>query len=158
MLKNLSLLNEKGLNYACLINLGTPQSLGQYLPDAEIIFEWRNDPTKITHDFRKSWREPFFLIYDDIWNTINARNTRMPFQDGFIQREVLAFDEKSIREAFLNAVTHRDYTVRGSSIFIRATPDDFNIESPGGFVPGIDINNILYRTGWRNRRLAEVFE
>ncbi len=158
MLKNLSLLSDKGLNYACLITLGTDYALSQHLPDAEIIFEWRQDPTKITHDFRKSWREPFFLIYDDIWNTINARNTRIPFQDGFIQKEVLAFDEKSIREAFLNAVTHRDYTVKGSSIFIRATTDDFNIESPGGFVPGIDTNNILYRTSWRNRRLAETFE
>ncbi len=158
LLEDLSLLNEDGLNYACLIALGSAAALSKYLPDSEIIFEWRQDATKINHDYRKSWREGFFLIFNDIWNTINARNIRIAFQDGFVQREVLAFDEKSIREAFLNAVTHRDYTVKGSSVFIKATPDEFYIESPGGFVLGINVQNILSRTGWRNRRLAETFE
>lgn len=105
-----------------------------------------------------NWREPFFKIYDEIWETINARNLRIPFQEGLIQREVYAFSEKPVREALLNAVAHRDYTINSQSIFIKASPEEFFIESPGGFPPGITSENILHKTFWRNRSIAETFE
>jgi len=128
------------------------------LPDAEIIFEWRGEQDKIAHDFRAIWRAPFFAIFDNIWETINARNIRFPFQEGFVQREIFAFHEKVIREVIFNAVAHRDYRVHGQSIFIKASPEEFFIESPGGLIPGITVENILYRKAWRNRCIAEVFE
>jgi len=128
------------------------------LPGCEIIFEWRQDARKITHDFRKNWRAPFFNICDEIWETINARNIRIPFQQGFFQREIYAFSEKPVREAILNAVAHRDYTFRNQSVFIKASPESFIIESPGGFPPGITIENILHKKSWRNRSIAETFE
>lgn len=158
MLSNLSLVTNDGLNYACLILLGKKEIIDRLLPDAEVIFEWRQDPKKTAHDFRKSWRAPFIFIYDEIWETINSRNIRIPLQEGLFQREIFAFDEKSVREALLNAVTHRDYTIKGRSIFIKTSPSDFFIESPGGFVQGVTIENILSRSAWRNRRLAETFE
>jgi len=158
LLKSLGLLTEKGLNYASLILLGKKEVLDELLSSSEIIFEWRQDPAKTAHDFRINWREPFMKIYDEIWKTINARNLRMPFQEGFIQREVWAFDEKSIREAVLNAVAHRDYSIQSRSIFIKASPDSFFIESPGGLLPGVTLENILETSAWRNRRIAEIFE
>ena len=106
----------------------------------------------------QNWREPFFKIHDEIWSVINARNLRIPFQEGFFQREIFAFSEKPVREALLNAVTHRDYTLGTRSIFINATPLEFVIESPGGFLPGITPENVLYKREWRNRCIAETFE
>ncbi len=158
MLRAIGLLSDKGLNYASLILFGKKEKIDEILPCSEIIFEWRQDVRKISHDFRINWREPFFKIYDEIWETINARNLRIPFQEGLIQREVYAFSEKPVREALLNAVAHRDYTINSQSIFIKASPDEFVIESPGGFPPGITPENILYKTYWRNRSIAETFE
>lgn len=157
-LTSLGLLTEKGLNYACLILLGKKEKLDELLACSEIIFEWRQIPQKTSYDYRANWREPFVKVYDEIWKTINARNLRIPFQEGFIQREIWAFDEKSIREAMLNAVAHRDYTINSRSIFIKASPEGFFIESPGGFLPGVTTDNILDISAWRNRRIAEVFE
>ena len=111
------------------------------------------------HDFRISWRTPYFVVYDDIWQTINARNLRTPYQEGFIQQEVLAFDEKSCREAVNNAVAHRDYSISGRSIFIYASPQSFAVVSPGGFPQHITPENILKAAPhWRNRLIAEAFE
>lgn len=157
-LKNLGLLTEKGLTYAALIMVGKADSLDKHLADAEIVFEWRQSRRQTHHDFRKNWRAPFMLIDDDIWQTINSRNLRIPFQEGFIQHEIMAFDEKSMREAVHNAVMHRDYRVKGRSIFILASPEVFDIESPGGFTPGITPENALFRKAYRNRLLAEVME
>ncbi len=157
-LRNLGLRTENGITYAGLLLVGKPDAINKHLPDAEIIFEWRNNPAQTHYDFRKNWRAAFVEIDEDIWNTVNARNIRFPFQEGFFQREIWAFDEKSIREAVHNAVMHRDYTHRNRSIFIKASPIEFNIESPGGFPPGITLENILYERAWRNRTLAEAFE
>ncbi len=158
MLQSIGLLSDQGLNYASLILFGKKEKIDHYLPCAEIIFEWRQQPGKIAHDFRINWREPFFIIYDEIWSFINARNLRIPFQEGLFQREIFAFSEKPIREALLNAVTHRDYTIGTRSIFINASPLEFVVESPGGFLPGITPENVLYKRAWRNRCIAETFE
>lgn len=158
VLQATGLMSDKGLNYACLILLGEKEKIDEYLPGSEIIFEWRQDNNKISYDYRKNWREPFFKIYEEIWAAINARNLRMPFQEGFVQREIYAFSEKPIREAILNAVAHRDYSINKQSIFMKASPEEFVIESPGGLLPGITPENIIYKSAWRNRTIAEVFE
>ncbi|HEC99361.1 MAG TPA: hypothetical protein ENN18_03130 [Proteobacteria bacterium] len=157
-LRAIGLLTDMGLNYASLILFGKKKRLDELLPGCEIIFEWRQDTRKTAHDFRKNWRDPFFKICDEIWETINARNIRIPFQEGLFQREIYAFSEKPIREAVLNAVAHRDYAIRNQSVFIKTSPEAFVIESPGGLPPGITIENILYKRYWRNRCIAETFE
>src|SRR3972149_8932839 len=157
-LRAIGLLSEKGLNYASMILFGKKEKIDEIVPGNEIIFEWRQASKKIPYDYRKNWREPFFKIYNDIWETINARNIRFPFQEGLFQREIYAFSEKPIREATLNAVAHRDYTIHNRSIFIKVSPEEFLIESPGGFPHGITIENILHEPNWRNRRIAETLE
>lgn len=158
ILRAAGVLSSQGLNYAALILFGKKEKIDQLLPGSEIIFEWRNNVAQTHHDFRINWREPFFKIHEEIWGTINARNLRIPFQEGLFQREIFAFNEKAVREALLNAVAHRDYTINGRSIFIKASPQEFYIESPGGFPLGITPENILEKSYWRNRCIAEVFE
>jgi len=158
ILKALELLSDDGLNYGALILLGKKEKIDQLLPGAEIIFEWRQELNKIPHDFRKEWREPFLKVFDDVWKAVSDRNTRIPFQEGLIQREVLAFNEQAVREAVLNAITHRDYTVISQSVFIKANPIYLLVVSPGSFLPGITPDNVLEKQAWRNRRIAEVFQ
>ena len=157
-LMDVGLLTDEGLNYASLILFGVKQKIDELLPASEIIFEWRQDQKNIAHSSRNNWREPFLKIYNTIWDAINARNLRIPFQEGFIQREIFAFSEKPIREAVLNAVAHRDYTIPGQSIMVTASPEEFFIESPGGFPGDVTIENVLHRRHWRNRCIAETLE
>lgn len=157
VLRSIGILTDKGINYAGLILFGKSERIAELLPGDEIIFEWRQEK-KVMHDFRKEWRAPIFSIFDEIWDTINARNSRFPFQQGFVQREMFAFNEKTIREAVLNAVAHRDYNIQSQSIFIKASPDEFLIQSPGGFFEGVTPENILDKSVWRNRLIAEVLQ
>jgi ATP-dependent DNA helicase RecG len=144
--------------FACLIFLGKAEKIKRFAPQSEVIFEWRSDEGKIPHDFRKTWTEPYFGTYDEIWEVINARNTRAPYQEGFIQHEIFAFDEKACREAVNNAVTHRDYTITTGSIFIHASPERFSVTSPGGLLPGVTTENIRDKSAWRNRSIADALE
>ncbi len=158
ILRAANLLTDQGFTVAALILFGTEGALRSHLPSYEIIFEWRQIPEKNSHDFRKEWRNAFLLIFDDIWKTISDRNIRFPFQDGFFQKEVWAFNEKVLREAILNATAHRDYRMNRSSIFIKASPKSFRIESPGGFVAGVNAENAIDKQSSRNLLLCEAFQ
>jgi ATP-dependent DNA helicase RecG len=70
--------------------------------------------------------------------------------------DVPTFAERSVREAVLNAISHRDYQLAGS-VFIRQYPRRLVIENPGGLPTGVSVENILDRQSPRNRRIADVF-
>lgn len=91
-----------------------------------------------------------------MWRLINLRNDRQHFQDGLFIWDILTFNEGAVREAILNAVSHRDYRMV-NSVFIRQYPRRLEIVSPGGLPPGITTENILWEQAPRNRRIAEIF-
>ena len=129
LLRDLGLLVKDDITYAGLVLLGKQEVLQRLIPHAKIIFEWKQIAGKIHHDYRTSWQKPFLTIFDQIWEEINKRNLVTPYREGFIQREIKAFDQTSVREAILNAVAHRDYQQFGSVIFIYASPEGIKIES-----------------------------
>lgn len=83
------------------------------------------------------------------------RNDKQHFQDGLFIWDIPTFNESAVREAILNAISHRDYRM-GGSVFIRQFPRRLEIVSPGGFPPGITPENILWEQAPRNRRIAET--
>lgn len=90
-----------------------------------------------------------------MWELINLRNDKQHYQEGFFVYDIPTFNERVVREAILNAVSHRNYQM-GGSVFIRQYQDRLVVESPGGFPNGITIENILDRQSPRNRRIAEI--
>ncbi|MDP3148223.1 MAG: ATP-binding protein [Ignavibacteria bacterium] len=157
LLSDAEFLIDNKLNYAAIILLGTKEALSRYLPNAEIIFEYRNSETDIRNQFRENYKIGFLGILDKLWDLINARNGMDHLQEKFVFKDIPYFNKEVIREAILNAVCHRDYQ-SPVSVFIRQFPKSISIENPGGFPNGITSENILYRTNPRNRRIAEAFE
>lgn len=157
LLKDAELLIDGKLNYASLILLGKTESLGRYLPNCEIVFEYRNSESSIESQQREDFRIGFFAVQSKLWDLINLRNEVQHVQDGLFIRDIPNFNEEVIREALLNAVCHRDYNLQ-NSVFIRQYPKLLEIESPGGFPAGITPENIIYKQYPRNRRIAEVFQ
>lgn len=156
LLRDAEVLYDHVLTYAALILFGTRQALGKYLAQAEVVFEYRSSDASGPAQQRIDFREGFFLYYDKLWNAINLRNELQHFQDGLFVWDIQTLEERSVREAILNAVSHRDYQLAGS-VFVRQYPRRLVVESPGGLPVGITLKNILDRQSPRNRRIAEVF-
>ncbi len=154
LLTDSELLIDRKLTRAALIFLGTKVALGRFIPQAEVVFEYRSSETHISHQQRIELRQGFLGILDQLWNTINLRNDVIQYQDGLFRRDLPVFNELVVREAVLNALTHRDYRLP-SSVFIRQFPRKLEIISPGGLPAGVTIENLLYRQSPRNRRIAE---
>ncbi len=69
-----------------------------------------------------------------------------------------AFPFEVVREAVLNAVTHRDY-MDPNEVVVRHTRSELIISSPGGFLEDITPDNILWHEAVsRNKTLAEAFQ
>jgi ATP-dependent DNA helicase RecG len=155
ILHDCSLMDGDGITYAALILLGRPSAITRHLAQAEVIFEYRSSEAAGPAADREEYREPFLLFHDRLWTKINLRNDRQSYQDDFFRYDIPTFDETAIREGILNAICHRDYRL-GGSVFIRQYSRRLEIVSPGGFPPGITLENIADQQNPRNRRLAEA--
>jgi ATP-dependent DNA helicase RecG len=156
LLRDCEAFADNGVTFAALILFGTHAALGKYLPLSEIVFEYRHNEASGPADVRENIRVGFFACFDRVWELINLRNTKQSYQDGLFLLDILTFNERVIREALLNAVSHRNYQTEGS-IFVIQYPNKLVIDSPGGFPSGINAANILNKQKPRNRRIAEIF-
>jgi len=156
LLNDAEALIDGNLTYASLILFGTRKAMGRYLAQAEVVFEYRASDASGSAQQRVEFRQGFFSFYDGLWNLINLRNDIQHFQSGLFVLDIPTFSERVVREAVLNAVSHRDYQL-GGNIFVRQYPRRLVLESPGGFPLGINEQNILDRQSPRNRRIADIF-
>ena len=156
LLLDAKLVGEKGVTYAALILLGTSHDLHHFLPQAEIVFEYRSSETPGPAQQRIEFQGGFFLAFDELWEKINLRNDDQHYQNGFFVLNIPTFNERVVREAILNAVSHRNYRSQ-SSIFLRQYSRRIEIQNPGGLPHGITPENILWNQHPRNRLIADIF-
>ena len=158
ILSDLELLKNSKLTNAALILLAKKEVIRERLPQAAVMLEYRNSESQIYFDNRTSFINPFFILIDDLWNTINLRNGSFPIQDGAYIFNIPYFNEEVIRESLNNAITHRDYR-KTSEIVIKQFPQRLDIINAGGFPIGVNLENLLKTPSTpRNRLLADVLQ
>lgn len=140
LLSDAELIRDGKLTYAALILLSSKEAASKYLAQAELIFEYRASESSIPYQQRLEYREGFLGFIDQVWERINLRNEQIHYEDGLFVRDIAVFNETVVREAILNAVTHRDYRLPGS-VFVKQYPRKLEISSPGGFPVGISADN-----------------
>ena len=157
LLHDCGAITDDGVTYAALILFGTQKAVRKHLPRAEVIFEYRSSEASGPAAQREEFAEGFFNYNDRIWELVNLRNDKQHYQDGLFVLPIDTFNESVVREALLNAVSHRDYQLAGS-VFVRQFRDKLIMESPGGFPYGITVDNILDRQSPRNLLIAKIFQ
>ena len=64
---------------------------------------------------------------------------------------------EALREAVVNAIIHRDYSIYGTSLMIEIHEDRVVIKNPGGLLPGLNINALTQMLIRRNETIADMF-
>ncbi|WP_282042255.1 ATP-binding protein [Winogradskyella flava] len=158
ILSDLGLLKENKLTNAALILLGKEDVIQRLLPQASVNLEFRNTDNQISFDNRIQFNQPFFILIDDLWKTINFRNGNIPIREGAYIFDIPYFNEEVIRESINNAIAHRDYR-RTSEVVIKQYPQRLEILNAGGFPIGVSLENLLNSPSTpRNRLLADVLQ
>ncbi len=142
---------------AAMVLLGSRKSMTRWLPQAEVILEYRSSATSIPYQAREEFREGFFDMDQRLWSAIKARTQVQHIREGLFIRDIPDFEEEVVREGLLNAICHRDYA-NGASVFIRQAPELLELESPGGFPAGITPETVITRQYPRNRLIAETLQ
>ncbi|MBQ9261013.1 MAG: putative DNA binding domain-containing protein [Prevotella sp.] len=161
LLKDLLLLNDDGyLKYAALLLLGKSEAINRYMPQANVVIEYRNNQSQVRYSARQEYRLPLFTAIEKIWEYIDqpACNPLLHINDMPRILDCPAFNKETIREALINAMIHRSLQM-GADIFIHLYPDMVEISNPGGFPYGVNLGNILtVNSSPRSRLMAEVIE
>ena len=95
-------------------------------------------------------------IIESVWERVPDWKESTEITDGLYRRNILAYDERVIRELCANALVHRSYAVAGD-IFINIHPDRVEFVNPGQLPLGVTENNILHKSVKRNERMANLF-
>lgn len=76
---------------------------------------------------------------------------------GVRRRDVFSIPLEPIREVVINALVHASYAERGTPIRVAFLDDRIEVESPGGLVTGMTIENMRRVSRLRNPMVARVF-
>ena len=86
-----------------------------------------------------------------------VRNMRVGAYKDPARTDLPQYSEAALFEAIVNAVVHRDYSIRGSRIRLSMFADRFEINSPGGLPNNLTIDSMDVRQSTRNEALASIF-
>ena len=106
---------------------------------------------------RKELTGSLLAQLEDAYTYIDQFNrTRAEFQ-GLDRIDRRDYPEEALREALLNAITHRDYSFSGSTL-ISIFDDRIELVTIGGLVRGLSVDDIMLGVSQlRNQKLANVF-
>ena len=140
-----------------LLLFGTPGDLLEYCPQSQVHYVHLISETRVARTDR--WHLGLLQVIERLEGIFSSPvNPEEEVTVGLTQIRIPAFPLEVVREAVLNAVTHRDYLDPGE-VLIRHQQRELVVTSPGGFIGGITPKNILRHDPIpRNRTLANAFE
>ena len=106
---------------------------------------------------RKEFTGSLFKQMYDTYDYIDFHNRTQSTFEGLRRIDTRDYPEVAIREALMNSLVHREYSLRASS-FISIYADRIEFTSVGGLVTGITLNDVMLGVSvCRNMKLANVF-
>jgi len=140
---------------AGLLLLGTEDLLRTHLPAYEVAFQvLQGTDVKVNEFFHK----PLLETFEEVELLFKARVEEEEIQVGLFRVPVPNYDRRAFREAFVNALVHRDFSRLGA-VHVKLTEEGLSISNPGGFVEGVTLDNLLVADPRsRNPLLADIIK
>jgi ATP-dependent DNA helicase RecG len=124
---------------AGLLLLGSQELLRDHLPAYEVAFQVLQGTDVKVNEF---YRKPLLETFEEIDLMFKARVEEEEIQVGLFRVPVPNYDRRAFREAFVNALVHRDFSRLGA-VHVKITDEGLSISNPGGFVEGVSLDNLL---------------
>ena len=109
----------------------------------------------------RDFEDPLVVQWPEIREYLLNKAFKLPIDRSGRERiEVPEFPIDVIREAVVNAIVHRDYNIEGATNYIYIDPEKIIVQSPGGVVPPITLEDLReFRPSWhsRNPKIMYVF-
>ena len=138
-----------------ILLVGKIDAIKRHIPTHAAVFQvLEGTEVKNNDDFVL----PLLQTIERLNNNLEARNPEEEIQMGLFRMSIPEFDKRAIREALVNAFSHRDYSKMGR-VRVTVNDDGLTIANPGGFIEGVSINNLLTaEPHGRNPQLADALK
>ena len=148
----------EGITYPTITGMlliGKEDRLSSLIPTARTSFQvLQGTQIRVNEQFSK----PLLATFEILENHIKAWNPEKETEYGLIRIPIPEFSEISLREGLVNAFCHRDYSIL-QMVRIVIDDDGLTINSPGGFIEGVTLDNLLtVEPHGRNPALADAFK
>jgi len=129
----------------------------KFVPHAESIFVSFKGTDKTNIYDRNDVRDDLLTQFGEAVAFFKKHlNVRSEIR-GFDRFDIYEIPLDALREAVVNAIIHRDYAIKGTSIYVRIYDDRIEIENPGGLPDGITKRDFGKSSVRRNPIIADLF-
>ena len=138
-----------------ILLIGKVEAIKRHIPTHAAVFQVLEGTEVRNND---DYVLPLLQTIERLNSSLEARNPEQEIEMGLFRYAIPEFDRRAIREALVNAFSHRDYSKMGR---VRVTINDegLTIANPGGFIEGVSINNLLTaEPHGRNPQLADALK
>ena len=140
---------------AGLLLFGTEDLLRQHLPAYEVAFQVLNGTDVKVNEF---YRKPLIETFEEVELQFKPWVVEEELEVGLFRVPIPNYDRQAFREGFVNALVHRDFSRLGA-VHVKLDNSGLNINSPGGFIEGVNLSNLLVAAPHsRNPLLADIIK
>lgn len=140
---------------AGLLLLGTEDLLRIHLPAYEVAFQVLSGTDVKVNEF---YRKPLIETFEEVELQFKPWVVEEELEVGLFRVPIPNYDRRAFREGFVNALVHRDFSRLGA-VHVKIDNSGLNISSPGGFVEGVNLGNLLMAPPHsRNPLLADIIK
>ncbi|MDF1580866.1 MAG: crosslink repair DNA glycosylase YcaQ family protein [Desulfuromonadales bacterium] len=140
---------------AGLLLLGTEELLRTHLPAYEVAFQVLSGTDVKVNEF---YRKPLIETFEEVELQFKPWVVEEELEVGLFRVPIPNYDRRAFREGFVNALVHRDFSRLGA-VHVKIDNNGLNISSPGGFVEGVNLGNLLVAAPHsRNPLLADIIK
>jgi ATP-dependent DNA helicase RecG len=122
-----------------MLILGTEELLRKHVPSHEAAFQVLKAGKVKVNEFR---RKPLLEVFEEFKMMFGAQYLEDEMEIGLFRKGIPNYDKTAFREAFVNALVHRDYNVLGC-VYVQFNDLGLTISSPGGFIEGVTVDTLL---------------
>ncbi len=154
-LQGLEAVRSGKVTHAGMLLFARREILAQRCPQAQFHYVFHNSETTVARNDIE--RLPLLEAVERMEQIFQGPlNPEKEIELGLFKLRIPQFPLEGVREAVLNALTHRDYQNPGE-VLVRHSAQELVVTSPGGFMDGITPENILrHEAVPRNRTLANA--
>lgn len=140
---------------AGILILGKEAAIRQYVPTSSASFQELSGTSVLKNE---DFTLPLLAMIERISDFLEARNPENEIEYGLFRVPAPDFDKRALREAIVNAFSHRDYSKMGR-VRVALSDDGLTIANPGGFIEGVSVLNLLTaEPHGRNPLLADILK
>jgi len=156
-LRSLSVANADGVSNAGILFFGDAGQVKRFLPQAQISLIAFKGTMKVHIFDRRDVQDDLLSQFDAAIFFIKKHlNVRSEIK-GVNRKDIDEIPLEALREAVVNALMHRDYSITGTQVSVEIFDDRVEITNPGGLPTGLPSKAFGTVSVRRNELIADLF-